>query len=60
MTVRGASVQKTGKVLVVNSDPELTRILEVNLAHANLEVVTAQNGAEALQKICHATWCDRY
>ena len=51
MIVRGASAQKTGKVLIINSDPEVTRILEVNLAHANLEVISAQNGAEAVQRI---------
>jgi len=50
MTVRG-TVQKAGKVLVINSDLEITRILEVNLAHANLEVVSAQNGIEALSKL---------
>jgi diguanylate cyclase (GGDEF)-like protein len=51
MIVRGTTAQKTGKVLIINSDPEITRILEVNLAHANLEVVSAQSGAEALQRI---------
>jgi diguanylate cyclase (GGDEF)-like protein len=53
MIVRGQTTQKAGRVLVINSDPEIIRILEVNLAHANLEVVSAQSGAEALQKILH-------
>jgi diguanylate cyclase (GGDEF)-like protein len=53
MIVRGTTTQKAGKVLVINSDPEITRILEVNLAHSNLEVVSAQSGAEALHKIHH-------
>jgi diguanylate cyclase (GGDEF)-like protein len=50
MIVRGTA-QKAGKVLVINSDPEIIRILEVNLAHANLEVVSAQSGFEALSKL---------
>jgi len=49
MTVRGNPTRKIGKVLIINSDPEITRILEVNLAYANLEVITARNGADALQ-----------
>jgi diguanylate cyclase (GGDEF)-like protein len=51
MIVRDTIAQKTGKVLIINPDLEITRILEVNLAHANLEVVSARNGAEALRKI---------
>jgi diguanylate cyclase (GGDEF)-like protein len=47
------TAQKTGKVLIINSDPEIIRILEVNLTHANLDVVTAQNGIEALIKLQH-------
>ena len=31
-------------------DPEVTHILEVNLTYANLEVITARNGVEALIK----------
>ncbi len=53
MIVRGTTAQKTGKVLIINSDPEISRILEVNLAHANLDVVSAQSGTEALHKIHH-------
>jgi diguanylate cyclase (GGDEF)-like protein len=45
------TTQKVGKVLAINSDPEVLRILEVNLTHANLEVISAQNGAEALRRI---------
>jgi diguanylate cyclase (GGDEF)-like protein len=44
------TAQKAGTVLVINSDPELLHILEVNLLHANLEVVSAQSGAEVLSK----------
>jgi response regulator RpfG family c-di-GMP phosphodiesterase len=51
MLFRDKTAPRAGKVLIVNADPEITRILEVNLAHANFEVVLAQNGAEALQKI---------
>ncbi|MFQ5798783.1 MAG: response regulator, partial [Bacteroidota bacterium] len=35
---------------MVDSDPEVVHILEVNLAHADLEVISARNGAEALLK----------
>ena len=49
MTVRGNPTGKIGKVLIINSDPEITRILEVNLTYASLEVITARNGADALQ-----------
>jgi response regulator RpfG family c-di-GMP phosphodiesterase len=49
MTVRDKTAPKAGKVLIINSDPEITRILEVNLIHANLEVLVAHNSAEAFQ-----------
>jgi diguanylate cyclase (GGDEF)-like protein len=42
------ATRKAGTVLVANSDPELLHILEVNLLHANLDVVPARSGAEAL------------
>jgi diguanylate cyclase (GGDEF)-like protein len=45
------TTKKAGKVLVINADPEIIRILEVNLTHANLEVVSTTSSAEALQKI---------
>lgn len=48
----GTTTQKAGKVLTVNSDHEVTHILEVNLTHANLEVISAQSGAEGLRKAC--------
>jgi diguanylate cyclase (GGDEF)-like protein len=51
MIVHGPTAQKAGKVLVINADPEITNILEVNLAHANLDVISAQSGTEALKKI---------
>ncbi len=42
--------QKAGKILAVNSDPEIIRILGVNLTHANMEFVAAQSGVEAIDK----------
>ncbi len=44
------TLQKAGTVLVANSDPELLHILEVNLLHANLNVVSTMRGAEALER----------
>ncbi len=44
------SKQKRKKVMVVDHDLEVVRILEVNLAHANLEVISARSGAQALTK----------
>jgi len=51
MNVRGAITPKAGKVLAINRDPEVIRILEVNLTHANLDVISADNGAAALHKV---------
>jgi response regulator RpfG family c-di-GMP phosphodiesterase len=51
MTVQRTAAGKRGKVLIINSDPEITGILEVNLVHANLEVISVQNDTEALEKI---------
>jgi diguanylate cyclase (GGDEF)-like protein len=51
MNVRGATPPKAGKVLTINRDPEVIRILEVNLTHANLDVISADNGASALRKV---------
>ena len=36
--------------MVVDGDPEVAQILEVNLAHVNLEVISARDGAQALSK----------
>ena len=44
------AMRKARMVLVVDSDPEVVHILELNLAHANLKVISASNGAEALAK----------
>jgi diguanylate cyclase (GGDEF)-like protein len=44
------SKQKRKKVMVVDHDLEIVRILEVNLAHADLDVISAQSGAQALTK----------
>jgi diguanylate cyclase (GGDEF)-like protein len=43
-----ASRQWGRKVLVVDDDPEVIQILGINLAHANFDVISARNGAEAL------------
>lgn len=51
MTERYRAAPKAGKVLLAYSDPEMIRILEVNLIHANLDVVLAQNSAQVLEKI---------
>ena len=52
MTASESSIitQKAGKILAVDSDPEVIRILGVNLTHANLEFVSAQSGVEAIDK----------
>ena len=44
------SRQRGRRVLVVDDDPEVIQILGVNLAHANFDVISARNGAEALAK----------
>ena len=44
------SKQKRKKVMLVEHDPEIVQILEINLAHANLEVISARSGAQALTK----------
>ena len=44
------SKQKRKKVMVVDHDLEIVQILEVNLAHADLDVISAQSGAQALTK----------
>jgi len=44
------SKQKRKKVMLVEHDPEIVQILEVNLAHANLEVIATRSGAQALTK----------
>jgi diguanylate cyclase (GGDEF)-like protein len=50
-SLRKPTASQIGKVLAINSDPEIIYILEVNLAHANLEVVSTQTGQEALAEI---------
>jgi diguanylate cyclase (GGDEF)-like protein len=42
--------QAARTILAVDNDPEMANILEVNLTHANFEVISARNGAEALIK----------
>jgi diguanylate cyclase (GGDEF)-like protein len=51
VNLRGISAQRTGKVLVVNADSEVSRILEVNLRHADFDVVTAYNWEETLNRV---------
>jgi two-component system alkaline phosphatase synthesis response regulator PhoP len=51
MAARSLATRKTGKVLVINADLEIIRILEVNLSHANLETITARSGRDAIEKI---------
>ena len=51
MNLRRIAASKVKKVLIVNSDPEILNILEVNMKHANLEVLSARNGREALGKV---------
>ncbi|MFC1893741.1 response regulator transcription factor [Chloroflexota bacterium] len=41
---------KRRRVLVVDDDPGVLQILEVNLVHANFEVLLARTGTEALGK----------
>jgi DNA-binding response OmpR family regulator len=38
------------KILVVDDEQHIVRLLEVNLARAGYEVITADNGREALEK----------
>lgn len=45
-----ASTQLKKRVMAVDADTEVIQILEVNLTYANLEVIPAGNGAEALLK----------
>ncbi len=39
------------KILVVDDEPDFVRLLKVRLESADCEVVTAQDGKEALQKL---------
>jgi response regulator RpfG family c-di-GMP phosphodiesterase len=42
------TTRRTGTILLATPDPELLHILEVNLLHANLNVIPTGSGAEAL------------
>ncbi len=44
------STQLRKRAMVVDADPEVIQILEVNLTHANLKVIPAGSGVEALFK----------
>ena len=41
---------RLGRKVLVVGDPEITQILAVNLVHANFEVISAESGAETLNK----------
>jgi len=49
-STRDKTGQRRKRIMVVDADPEIVQILEVNLTHANLEVISACNGTEALTK----------
>ena len=49
---RNKSFSKIAKILAVASDPDIIRILRVNLTHANFEFVCAKNGADIVDIIC--------
>ncbi|HEY32760.1 MAG TPA: diguanylate cyclase [Dehalococcoidia bacterium] len=42
--------EETRRVMVVGSDTELTQILEINLAHSNIEVISVRNGTQVIRK----------
>lgn len=44
------------KILIVDDEAKITRILELQLKHAGYETDTARNGTEAIQKICHGDY----
>ena len=46
----GDHTSRQSRILLVDDDPEVIQILEANLAHANFEVISARNGAQALAK----------
>ena len=50
-SLHSSTSDRVGKVLAVNSDPEIINILEANLAHANLEVISTQSGQAALDEV---------
>ena len=47
-TSEGITTRRVGKVLLVNAEPEVNRILQINLGYANLDVISAVTGQEAL------------
>ena len=42
------------KVLIADDEPDILEILKYNLSREGYEVVTAQNGDEALEKAIHS------
>jgi response regulator RpfG family c-di-GMP phosphodiesterase len=50
VSARDTLIRRERRVMVVDSDPEIIQILKANLTHANLDVISACNGTEALTK----------
>ena len=49
--VNKTSILPKKRVMTVGADPEVNQILEVNLTHANLGIIQAGSGTEALSKV---------
>lgn len=47
---------KKQKVLIVEDEEKLSRVLELELNYENYETTITDNGADALEKILHQTW----
>lgn len=52
-----SSVPKTRRVLVVDDDERVTRLLRANLTQAGYQVQTAPNGAEAMRLLLQEPFC---
>jgi response regulator RpfG family c-di-GMP phosphodiesterase len=50
VSARDTLIRRERRVMVVDADPEIIQILKANLTHANLDVISACNGTEALTK----------
>lgn len=48
---RNKSIPETRKILAVASDPDIIRILGVNLTHADFEFISVSNGSEVVDII---------
>lgn len=49
--MKAASATSDRRVLVVDDEPGMVRLLKANLEHIGIEVETARDGVEALEKI---------